>query len=230
MRMLLLIALTLPLSGCLMELLTATAIQGELAAESAQSATRVLSYAKESLANTELQHAIDVYAAEQGHYPPSLEALVPDYLHSVPKTPTGRPYAYDPSTGRLIDPAAAPAQVHFTNADRQNLQEVKAGIYSYWQSTGYFPRTLDDLDPLYMQAVPALSSGGAFIYDPQTGSVYHPAELAAAAAGISAQNKLNSANRSGTSNPRNMGQRGVNGIVGRQNDRQMKALRDLDLH
>ncbi len=255
MRTLLMIALTFPLSGCLMELLTVTAIQGELAAESAQSATRALSYAKESVANTELRHAISIYAAEKGHYPPSLEALVPDYLYSVPKTPTGRPYAYDPNTGRLIDPVVAAAQVPFTNADRSNLQEVKGAVYSYWQSTGYYPRTLDDLDPLYMEAVPKLSSGGVFIYDPQTGSVYHPAELAAQRAlasggaqmmrggvpaagvgpmgevmtGISIQNELNSTNHSGTSNLRNVGQRGVNNIVGQQNQQQMKALRDLNL-
>ena len=255
MRTLLLIALTLPLSGCLMELLTVTAIQGELAAENAQSATRVLSYVKESVANTELQRAIDAYAAEKGYYPPSLGALVPDYLYSVPKTPSGTPYAYDPNTGRLIDPAAAPAQVPFTAADRRNLQKVKDAVYLYWKSTGFYPRTLDDLDPLYMEAVPKLSSGGVFIYDPRTASVYHPAEFATQRApasrgaqtvgggmptggvgpmgevmtGISIQNELNSMNHSGTSNLRNVGRRSVNNIVGQQNQRQMKALRDLDL-
>lgn len=242
MRTLLLIALTFPLSGCMLELLTTTAIQGELAAESAQSAARVLSYAQESLSNTELQHAISAYAAEKGHYPPSLKALVPDYLYSVPKTSTGRPYAYNPNTGRLIDPAAAPAQVPFTIVDRRNLQEVKDAVYLYWQSTGYYPRTLDDLDPLYMEAVPKLSSGGVFIYDLRIGSVYHPAELAAQRAraagvgpmgevmtGISIQNELNSMNQSGTSNVRNVGQRGINSIVDQQNQRQMKALRDLNL-
>ncbi|MDK1021469.1 MAG: hypothetical protein QGD90_07515 [Candidatus Hydrogenedentes bacterium] len=255
MRTLLLVALTIAMSGCLMELLTVTAIQGELAAENAQSAARALSYAKESLANTELQHAISAYAAEKGHYPPTLGALVPDYLYSVPKTLSGRPYAYDPSTGRLADPAVAPAQAPFTAADRGNLQKVKDAVYLYWESTGYYPRTLDDLDPLYIEAVPKLSSGGVFIYDPRTGSVYHPADFTAQQApasggahtahggvpaagmgpmgevmtGISIQNELNSMNHSGTSNLRYVGQRNVNNIVGQHNQQQMKALRDLNL-
>lgn len=255
MRTLLLIALTLPLSGCFMELFTVTAIQGELAAQDAQSAARALSYAKESVANTELQQAISAYTAENGYYPSSLEALVPDYLFSVPTTLGGRPYAYDPSTGRLTEPAAALPLVPFTAADRQNLQKVKDAIYLFWESTGYYPGSLDDLDPLYMERVPKLTSGGVFVYDLRTGSVYHPAELAApqtpayggaqtarggvptagvgplgeVMTGISIQNELNSMNRSGTSNLRNVGQRSLNNSVAQQNQRQMKALRDLNL-
>ena len=255
MKTLLLIALTLPLSGCLMELFTVTAIQGELAAQDAQSAARALSYAKESVANTELQQAISAYTAENGYYPPSLEALVPDYLYSVPATSSGRPYAYNPSTGRLTESAAALPQVPFTAADRQNLQKVKDAIYLYWESTGYYPRSLDDLDPLYMERVPKLTSGGIFIYDPRTGSVYHPAEFAAlrtptpgnaqawragapvggagpmgeVMTGIAIQNELNSMNSSGTSNLRNVGQRSLNSAAAQQNQRQMKALRDLNL-
>ena len=255
MRKLLLFALTLPLSGCFMELLTVTAIQGELAAENAQSATRALSYAKESMANTELQQAIGAYAAEKGHYPPSLVSLVPDYLTSLPKMPDGRHYGYDPTTGALFDPAAAPPQITVSGADQRNLQDIRDGIYLYWESTGYYPTSLDDLDPLYMEKVPRLSSGGIFIYDPITGSVYHPAELAASQSpaqwnaqsangrrpmggtgamgevmtGIAIQNELNSMNQSGTSNLRNVGQRGVGNISGQHNQRQMKALRDLDL-
>ena len=133
MKALLLIALTLPLSGCLMELLTVTAIQGELAAQDAQSATRALSYAKESVATTELQQAISAYTAENGYYPPTLEALVPDYLYSVPTTPGGRPYAYDPSTGHLTDPAAAPARVPFKASDRHKQQKVKDALYLFWE-------------------------------------------------------------------------------------------------
>ncbi len=255
MKTLLLIALTLTLSGCLLELLTTTAIQGELAAQDAQSASRALSYAKESVANTELQHAISAYAAENGNYPPTLEALVPDYLYSLPATPSGGPYAYDPSTGTLTDPVAAPPQVPFTATDRQNLQKVKDAIYLFWESTRYYPQSLDDLDPLYMETVPRLTSGGVFMYDPQTGSVYHPSELAAAQkpalahgqasrrgapvggagplgevmTGIAIQNELNSMNHSGTSNLRNVGQRSLNSIAGQQNQQQMEALRDLGL-
>ena len=153
------------------------------------------------------------------------------------------------------NPAAAPARVPFTASDRQNLQKVKDAIYLFWESTGYYPRSLDDLDPLYMERVPKLSSGGVFVYDPQTGSVYHPAERAVprtpgpvnaqatrggapvggagpmgeVMTGIAVQNELNSMNQSGTSNLRNVGQRNINNIAGQHNQQQKKALRDLNL-
>lgn len=255
MKLLLLVLMTLPLSGCLLELLTTTAIQGELAAQNAQSATRALSYAKESLANTELQHGIDAYTAENGYYPPSLNVLVPDYVTSIPTKPDGSAYGYDPQTGKIFDPAESPAKIPFTSGDKKNLQRIKDAIYLYWESTGYYPRNLDDLDPLYVKSLPLLSSGGKFIYDRQTGSVYHPAELAPppnaapstgtgrrvgvpvagggpvgeVMTGIAIQNELNSMNNSGTSGAGAAGRRSVNNISGQHTDRQMQTLRDLDL-
>lgn len=46
-----------------------------------------------------LDQAIKMYQAAEGKLPPSLDALVPDYLHSVPPPPAGMKYNYDPKTG-----------------------------------------------------------------------------------------------------------------------------------
>lgn len=178
LRSMLLLLLTFPLSGCLLELLTTTAIQGELAAENAQSATRALSYAKESVAMSEARHAISAYAAENGYYPASLDVLVPDYLYSVPTSADGRALGYNAQTGQITDPLAPTVEIPFTTADRKNLQALRDATYMFWESTGRYPASLGDLDPLYIAQVPLLSSGDGFIYDPVTGSVWHPAELA----------------------------------------------------
>lgn len=46
-----------------------------------------------------LDQAIKMYQATEGKFPPSLEALVPDFLHSLPPAPNGMKYNYDPKTG-----------------------------------------------------------------------------------------------------------------------------------
>ena len=46
-----------------------------------------------------LDQAIKMYQATEGKFPPSLNALVPDYLHSIPAAPNGMNYTYDPATG-----------------------------------------------------------------------------------------------------------------------------------
>lgn len=48
-----------------------------------------------------LDQAIKMYQAAEGKFPPSLEALVPDFLHSLPPAPNGMKYHYDPRTGAI---------------------------------------------------------------------------------------------------------------------------------
>jgi hypothetical protein len=97
------------LPGCILELLTTTAIQGELQAQNAASATKQLEHTRRMADEMKVKQAIDVYRAENAAYPPSLEALVPEYLDAVPVDPIGKPlFAYDPSTGWFGDPAKAP--------------------------------------------------------------------------------------------------------------------------
>ncbi len=246
--MLLALLLPLALSGCMLELLTTTAIQGELAAKDAQAATQALRYAKESTAKREAEYAIRTYQAEKGSYPPSLAALVPGYLPGIPMHADGTPFGYDPATGKLLDSdAPAPVQIPFTPEDGSNLKRIEDAIYSYWQTTGNYPRSLDDLDPMYIEQVPTLSTGGAFVYDAQTGAVYHPndlrgpiagtssvsagggsAALGEATAGIAIQNDLRNMNTSGVSNAGGAARRGVSGVNDAYNQQQQRALNELD--
>jgi len=247
-----LLALLLPfaLAGCLAEVLTTTAIQGELAARDAQAAASAMRYAKESKAKTEAEYAIRAYQADTGSYPPSLAALVPGYLPGVPTHADGTPFGYDPATGRLMD-GAATAQVPFTQEDGRNLKRIEDAIFAYWQATGDYPRALNDLAPVYMDAVPMLSAGGAFIYDPQTGAVYHPSDfqkpggvaassrtssgggggagpLGEATAGIGIQNQLRNMNTSGVSNAGGAARRGVGAANDAHNQAQQRALDEID--
>lgn len=51
-----------------------------------------------------IRNAINQYGMATGYYPPSIEALVPQYLPSVPLTANGAKFIYDPQTGALHDP------------------------------------------------------------------------------------------------------------------------------
>ena len=48
--------------------------------------------------------AITKYGMATGYYPPSLDALVPTYLPTMPTTARGARFIYDPQTGKLFDP------------------------------------------------------------------------------------------------------------------------------
>jgi len=233
MKYLLLMACAFSMSGCLVEVLTTTAIQGELASQNAQSATRALNAAKSATARNEVNHALQVYRAEHGAYPPSLEALVPEYLPRVPTRADGSAYAYDPATGALRDGAASfgAGTAPFTAEDRRNMQRIEEAIYDFWLATGRYPRDLDDLDPIYIDRVPKLSTGGTFVYEQETGAVYHPSELAAAnSAPMPLQNGAGrSAETTGGLGVRNdRRDLGARAIQGDYSERQMNALGYLD--
>ncbi len=251
MKPMLALLLPLALSGCMMELLTTTAIQGELAAKNAQASAQALRYAKESTAKRDAEYAIRMYQAEKGTYPASLAALVPAYLPGVPMHADGSPFGYDPATGTLLDSAApAQAQIPFTPEDGQNLKRIEDAIYAYWQSTGDYPKSLDDLDPVYIEQVPALSAGGPFIYDALSGAVYHPNDLqrssplpaparsvgagsgagglGEATASIGIQNQLRDMNTSGVSNAGGAARRGVRGANDAYSNQQQRALDEID--
>lgn len=248
MKAMLALLLPLALSGCMLELLTTTAIQGELAAKDAQASAQALRYAKDSTAKTEAQYAIRAYQAEKGSYPPTLAALVPGYLPSLPMHSDGSPFGYDPATGTLLDsPQTVPQGIPFTPEDRSNLKALEDAVFAYWQATSDYPAAIRDLAPNYIATIPMLSSGGAFIYDAQTGAVYHPNDLAAPAAGaapvgagggagslgeattgIAIQNQLGNMNNSGVSNAGGAARRGISGASDVHNRQQQQALDALD--
>jgi len=182
MKQLLLLLTLAALPGCLMEMLTVTAIQGELAAQNASSANRALSNAKDSKGKTEIVHAMKVYAAEKGHNPATLQELVPTYLPAIPMQSNGQPFGYDPATGEIYTGTrrAAPlgaAVPIMTEGDQQNVEYLRNMVYQYWQTTGRYPDSLNVLVPGYVSTLPMMSNGQSFSYNGQTGMVFHPAEM-----------------------------------------------------
>jgi hypothetical protein len=157
-------------SGCGVELLTTTAIRGELEAQQLKAITGQVSRAASTSAQVQIKRAIELYTADTGHYPYSLEGLVPDFLPNLPAQPDGTPYAYNARTGKLLESSAP------TAADRDRMAEVCAAIDSYGQDTGYYPGSLYALVPSYLASVPTTDAGQDYLYEAERGTLTHPGE------------------------------------------------------
>lgn len=175
--------LVVSLPGCLLELLGSAAIQSELAAQSAATGARAMQKAQSHSDQTTLQSAVTAYFAEYGAYPPTLEAVVPQFIDAIPPAPGGGSWAYDATTGSLYvgsgqqasgQPKAIPPA---TANDRANMKSISEAIYYYGQNTGVYPSQLSDLAPSYIASVPKTDSGRSYEYDPATGQVYHPYDV-----------------------------------------------------
>ena len=158
-------------------MLASTAIQGELQAEQLGTLTKQLDAAKGLKSDTEVNQAVQAYAAEHGSYPASLEVLVPDYFTSVPTQPDGTPYAYDPATGRVGDGSAGampatPAATSGSNSER--IAQIRGAINKYGTAVGYYPPSLQALVPQYLPSVPKAVNGQDFIYYPENGALIEP--------------------------------------------------------
>lgn len=245
------------LAGCGVELLTTTAIQGELQAEQMKAMKRQVQNAADTSGRINLERAISTYQAEKGAWPASLDVLVPDYLQSVPVKADGASYNYDPRTGKLLDGSAdalaeAPAAASGpTEQDAQVLEKIQAGIDKYAQDTGYYPATIDQLYPYYVEVLPRTSAGEHFVYDNQTGYVDFPQPVRAAAprqsapqrgagigaggpmgevmTGIGMQQELNSMNQSGTSAAGSYMREKARGANATYNDQQNQVMDKLGL-
>lgn len=245
------------LGGCGVELLTTTAIQGELQAEQMKAMDRQLSGAADTTAQINIERAIATYKGETGTNPPSLEALVPNYLPQLPLRPDGMAYGYDPVSGTLTGqgvPAPASAMAAGggpTQPDQRKIREIKDAINRYGAATGWYPATLQDLVPAYLPAVPKTTSGQDFIYNNQNGDVQHPAQVAAqpsynsysngpnaggvggagatgeAMTGIGIQNQLNSMSNAGSSAAGSRMRQSAGTIQENYNQRQQEALDQL---
>ncbi|MEK7793514.1 MAG: hypothetical protein AAB353_03245 [Candidatus Hydrogenedentota bacterium] len=177
---------SLAFSGCLAEVLTTTAIQGELAAQNAVAATRALDYAKDSTARVNLRHALNAYQASNGTFPPTLDALAPSWIEAVPTQSDGTPFNYDSIAGTFWGgPGAATsaAATGPTDYDLQKISYLNQVVARYGAATGFYPPSLQALvDTGYMPKVPKTQSGEEFVYYSQNGAIYHPAELNGATA------------------------------------------------
>lgn len=166
-------ALSLSIVGCGVEVVTTTAITSELQAQQVGALQRQVDAATRQSAEATLRHALDTYYGEKGSYPATLEALVPEYLPSVPVQPDGQSFGYDPTTGRIFRQVPGGP----TPQDFIMMQQIREAITRYGMATGYYPPTLEALYPSYLSQPPRTSSGEPFIYDNQTGYVAHPRQV-----------------------------------------------------
>jgi hypothetical protein len=221
------------LSGCGLELLGAAAIQSDLQARQMQGMKRHLENAQEFSAETTITQAIRVYQAEKGKNPPSLEALVPEYLPSVPPKPDGSPYGYDPATGTLLEAPLVKANI--TPDDYRSLDRIRAAIHQYGQATGWYPATLGDLVPTYLAEYPLTSDGREFLYDAPSGQAAHPDQAAPQPAAVQPRavdgvsQPLQNLNQAGANAAGTRSRGDVNQISGAYGDNQMQQMDNLGL-
>jgi len=132
MKSILVLFMVVSLAGCGLELVTSTAIQGELQAEQLKAIKNQVGQAADSTAKVNIQRAIDTHYAETGQYPAQLEDLVPNYLPSLPMGPDGAPYAYDPVHGKLLDAVAptvaGPTITGIDSATQQHNQQQEEAL------------------------------------------------------------------------------------------------------
>ncbi len=255
MRYVLLMLLVLPLGGCFMELLATTAIRSKLDAENVKVAQKAIGHAEETTNSIKLEQAIAAYRAETGVFPPSLEALVPEWLDAVPAQSNGEPYAYDPTTGQLLAGAEAAAfnSGMPTSNDFRKMQRIRSAITQYGTDSGYYPPNLEALTPHYLDAVPLTDSGEQFVFNAQNGALLHPKQasgeaplrpvnaqggsgaygggtpMTEAVTGLGVQRQLNNMNQAGANAAGNRARGGAQGIADSHSNRQLEAIEELGL-
>jgi len=233
-------------AGCGVELLTTTAIQGELQAQQMSTVKRQVSYAADKNARIQLEHAVATFYAEKGYYPESLDALAPGYLAAIPTHADGSPFGYDPVTGSVLDqPLAGP-----TASDEALMTSIRYAIDQYGQTTGYYPGSLNDLVPGYLSEYPLTESGKPFVYDPQNGALSypggHPRRASGAATpnsqavpmggagplgeqmtGIAIQQQLNGMSNAGATSARGHVRNNVDNLSETHTQQQMQVMDDM---
>ncbi len=240
-------------SGCGVELLTTTAIQGDLQAKQMQAMKGQVQRVSNQTGRISLEHAIQVYKAEKGSNPATLDELVPNYVPTMPKHADGTPYGYDAATGAVLDGPVAPAAAAgaVTAQDLQAMQDIRNAINRYGTAVGYYPGTLDALYPTYLSKPPRTSSGEPFLYNNQNGAVAHPRQAASAApaasaprpgvgvagagpmgevmTGVGMSQQLDNMSNSGASSAQGYMNRSLQQSTGGRNDQQNKAMDQLGL-
>jgi hypothetical protein len=193
MRYLIPIALVFLMSGCGLELLAGTAIQGTLQKEAASSAKDTIDYAQDTTSRMSIEQAINAYAAEMGEYPESLDVLVPEWLPRIPKKADGTEFGYDPETGVLLDGPVEPTApgataeaapepslldpVPLQESNQERLLRIHEAITKYTAEKGKYPTSLWALVPDYLPEYIKTKDGQDFNYDRATGIVSTPPPL-----------------------------------------------------
>jgi len=249
MRSLLLTSVVVLLAGCGVELLTTTAVRGELEAQQMTAMKRQLQGVAENTGQMNVERAIQTYRAEKGVNPPSLHSLVPHYLPALPVKADGTPYGYDPATGRLLDGPAAGGGP--TAGDHEMMRQIRQAIDAYGTATGYYPPTLDELATQgYLAKAPRTSSGEPFIYNNQNGYVAHPHAAQAGGpaqprrggagmgaggpmgemmTGMGVQQELNGMSNAGVNAAGSRARRSLGNTAGGRNDQVNRSMNELGL-
>ncbi len=167
MRYAIVVTLALALTGCGLEVLTTTAITGELQKRDAERALDTLEQTERRVGRWEVQEAVRAYRAEHERNPASLEELVPEYLAEVPKNAQGEPMTYNPATGEVFE----------REGDGQRMERLRQAIQNYARERRHYPPNLRALTPEYLSEIPRTETGEPFAYNPQTGAVIHPRQV-----------------------------------------------------
>ncbi|MBX7254712.1 MAG: hypothetical protein K1Y02_00025 [Candidatus Hydrogenedentes bacterium] len=182
--------LAVSLSGCLVDMMASTAIEGTLQAEQMSTYKKTLDNVKGDTSELELTKAIQAYQAENGKNPASLQDLVPSYFTVLPTKPDGSQFDYDPATGRIGGGPSAmmnAASASSSASDQAKLQQIREAIGKFAAATGFYPGNLQQLVPVYLPSLPKEANGNDFTYDPSTGSVNSAAQARAARQVLSGQ-------------------------------------------
>lgn len=236
------------LPGCMAEVLTTTAIQADLQAKQASAAQQTLSNVRSDTGQMNLQRAVDLYQAEKGSYPASLDLLVPNFIDAIPARGDGGAFGYNPIDGKVLETDAGP-----TAADYQMMEQIKTAINAYGTARGLYPPTLDALNETgYLPVLPRTESGQPFNYNNQNGAVSHPLDGPVAGAmpaqtprpggpvavggggplgevttGIAMQEELNRSSNAGATAAGSRGRTSTRSAAAEQSQRQEKALDEL---
>ncbi len=241
-----LILLVLGMAGCGVELLTTTAIRGELEVQNIKAAQRQVQHVAGQSAKIRIKNAIDTHNAEKGYYPTSLNDLVPGYLPSLPARPDGTQFNYDARTGQLLE---GPAPISGGLSDTEKLEQVRKAIIEFGTSTRYYPKSLQDLVPTYLDEIPVTADGRPLIYNPRTGVAYLPKPRGAvpqqmsrqgraggyggggpmgeAMTGIAMQQELNRSSSAGVNSAGTRSREKIGESSGNYQQRQMDVVEDL---
>ena len=171
MKLLGIIAFSLCLQGCLIDMLMTTAITADMAAQQASSASGTMNQTQIDIAMIELQDALEYYYIEKESYPRDLSALVPTYIAAIPLRPDGEAFGYNPIEGTIYENNKGPS-----TEDYFVMEDIKIAINNFGNSTGFYPPALDDLYPNFMPMLPRTSAGATFGYNNQDGTLTHPNE------------------------------------------------------
>ena len=247
MRTVLITIMALSLAGCFVEVLTTTAITGELQAQQLSAMKGQIEHAAGTAGKVNLQRAVDTYHAEKGHYPKTLAEVAPVYIQSVPLQTNGASYAYNPATGRISETdGTAPAGP--VPEDLRKMRALSAAIQQHARRTRQFPSNLEMLAPNYFAEVPRTSTGQAFLYNPQTGRIGHPQATTTPQApvarprqgyaggpmgevmtGIAMQRELNNFSNAGTNAAGNRAGDASRGFGNARSQHQLDTMDDLGL-